>query len=78
MLPKTHQRSGRPLDGFEKAGLWSHVLLAACKRDEYSWEVEGRGRFTNALLISLDAYMKGAALQVTYEDLIGNLDPLDE
>ncbi|KZT43296.1 hypothetical protein SISSUDRAFT_684576 [Sistotremastrum suecicum HHB10207 ss-3] len=36
--------------GFENRGRSSHVLLAACRRDELAWEKEGRGLFTRRLI----------------------------
>lgn len=36
--------------GFEKTGLLSHVLLAACKAEQKAKEDHGHGVFTSALL----------------------------
>ncbi|PVF99210.1 hypothetical protein CPB86DRAFT_814161 [Serendipita vermifera] len=53
--------------GFQRSGLRSHVLLAACGAEESAKEEEGRGNFTKALLDTLVAF---GADEMTYVDLI--------
>ncbi|KAI0311621.1 hypothetical protein OF83DRAFT_1150129 [Amylostereum chailletii] len=62
---------GRHL-GFLHAGLSSHVLLAACGKEEQAWEDDGRGAFTKELLRLLEELDRGMT-QVSYTDLIGRM-----
>ncbi|KAK0234529.1 hypothetical protein EDD85DRAFT_922629 [Armillaria nabsnona] len=59
--------------GFEKSGLLSHVLLAACNHGQEAGERDGRGVFTSALLSLLRE--KGVG-KLTYKDVIINLPDL--
>ncbi len=59
--------------GFEKTGLLSHVLLAACKHGQEAGERDGRGVFTSALLSLLRE--KGID-KLTYKDVITSLPDL--
>lgn len=63
-------RASKISEGFASAGLASHVLLAACREDEVCMEIDGRGRFSKALLAELDT--RGTD-SISYEDLIGKL-----
>lgn len=56
-----------------KAGLRSHVLLAACKARQTSWEDRGRGLFTGALLTLLGDTVREGVLTMTYKELIDQL-----
>lgn len=47
------KRKAKVAKGFEMAGSASHVLLAACSETESSYESNGRGQFTQALLAFL-------------------------
>ncbi|KAH8817924.1 caspase domain-containing protein [Flagelloscypha sp. PMI_526] len=58
---------------FESAGAASHILLAACSKDEAAKEENGRGKFTEALT----RYLRHPTTQtdrLTYEQIIGGLD----
>ncbi|KAK0234488.1 hypothetical protein EDD85DRAFT_774432 [Armillaria nabsnona] len=59
--------------GFDKTGLLSHVLLAACKHGQEAGERDGRGVFTSALLSLLRE--KGID-KLTYKDVITSLPDL--
>jgi hypothetical protein len=59
--------------GFEKKGLASHVLLAACKDTQKAQEEYGRGLFSQALLIFL---REGNLDKLTYAELIQELPAL--
>lgn len=58
---------------YEKAGLGSHVLLAACMRGQYAVETQGHGAFTTALLSLLKRERYD---QLTYQDVIMRLPEL--
>ncbi|KAK0219794.1 caspase domain-containing protein [Armillaria nabsnona] len=67
----------RPCDGDEiqvtcfSGSLWdSHVLLAACSRHQYAWEVHEEGLFTTALLKVLE---EDTAHELTYQSLMHRL-----
>ncbi len=51
----------------------SHILLAACKRDEYAREVNKRGLFTKALLEALSGV---DITKVTYKELLARIPHL--
>lgn len=55
---------------FAATGLASHVLLAACSEAQVSMEMEGRGRFSKALLGALEV---AGTDKMTYQDLIASL-----
>ncbi|TFK37085.1 caspase domain-containing protein [Crucibulum laeve] len=55
---------------FARAGLASHVLLAACREDQTAKETADGGIFTAALL---DAFNKVGINSVTYEDVVSLL-----
>ncbi len=68
----------RPCDGDEvqvtrfSGSLWdSHVLLAACSRHQYAWEVHEEGLFTTALLKVLE---EDTAHELTYQSLMHRLN----
>ena len=58
---------------YEKTGLRSHVLLAACMRGQCAVEMQGHGAFTAALLSLLrqECYDR-----LTYQDVIMQLPEL--
>ncbi len=58
---------------YEKTGLSSHVLLAACMRGQYAVETQGRGAFTTALLSLLK---REGYDRLTYQDVIMQLPEL--
>ncbi|KAI0313035.1 hypothetical protein OF83DRAFT_1176058 [Amylostereum chailletii] len=59
--------------GFEKAGMASHTLLAACEAKQKAHESNRRGDFTSALLTLL---RKDRVDRLTYEDVIMRLPDL--
>jgi Caspase domain len=59
--------------GFLHHGLKSHILLAACGRNELAYEEQGNGVFTNALLKLLSTI---GAQNVTYANLLQRLPRL--
>ena len=61
-------------EGSGRSGTRSHVLLAACRQDQSSFEEKGRGRFTNALL----EILKRDGTDITYEDVINRLPNLGQ
>jgi hypothetical protein len=61
--------------GFQRSGLGSHVLLAACGAEEAAKEEEGRGNFTKGLLDTLVAF---GADEMTYVDLIQRMPCLPQ
>ena len=58
---------------YEKTGLISHVLLAACMRGQFAVEMQGRGAFTTALLTLLGRERYD---RLTYQDVIMRLSEL--
>ena len=58
---------------YEKTGLRSHVLLAACMRGQFAVEMQGRGAFTTALLTLLGQERYD---RLTYQDVIMRLSEL--
>ncbi|KAJ2925322.1 hypothetical protein H1R20_g11779, partial [Candolleomyces eurysporus] len=66
----TSTRGMRPSPGFGGKFQDSHVLLAACGREQLAYEKDGRGMFTTALLSTLE----GIKLQTTtYASLMDRL-----
>ena len=61
--------------GFVGQDRESHVLLAACSRDEGAWEHEGRGLFTRALLKVLTGVSSNT---LDYATLIRKLEDFSE
>ncbi|KAE9397465.1 hypothetical protein BT96DRAFT_995803 [Gymnopus androsaceus JB14] len=60
-------RVGTVAKGFEKSGLRSHILLAACMRDQHARESQRRGMFTSKLI----ALLKEAGVdKLTYREAI--------
>ncbi|KAH8795907.1 caspase domain-containing protein [Flagelloscypha sp. PMI_526] len=57
----------------ESAGAASHVLLAACSRDETAKEENGRGRFTSALTRFL-RHPKTRIDSITYDQVVNEVD----
>ncbi len=83
-LPSSSSSSSSPLPrsstipaGFPRypslPGSRSFVLLAACSSSEVAWEDEGRGRFTKALLQTLQS---SEGLDLTYSELMKRLPRL--
>ncbi len=58
---------------YEKTGLISHVLLAACMRGQFAVEMQGGGAFTTALLSLLGRERYD---RLTYQDVIMRLPEL--
>ena len=58
---------------YEKTGLISHVLLAACMRGQCAVEMQGHGAFTAALLSLL---RRECYDRLTYQDVIMQLPEL--
>ncbi|VDC06742.1 unnamed protein product [Peniophora sp. CBMAI 1063] len=54
--------------GFTYSGAMSHVLLAACRENEFAFEDHGRGYFTQELLNTLRAAKPD--LDITYKELM--------
>ncbi|KAF5343713.1 hypothetical protein D9758_016517 [Tetrapyrgos nigripes] len=81
-LPQTYQIAKDALEGgqrlatvapgYEKHGLSSHVLLAACTQGQTAKERHKRGVFTSAVLSLLEEGVD----QLTYEEVITNLPDL--
>ncbi|KAJ7141488.1 hypothetical protein C8R44DRAFT_604425 [Mycena epipterygia] len=59
--------------GFEKSGLRSHVLLAACMRGQTAKERQGRGAFTLQLL---EVLKEEGVDRLTYKDVVTRLPDL--
>jgi hypothetical protein len=66
-------RSASVAPGFLRAGLNSHVLLAACGARELAMEVQGRGVFTKAFLEVLTTVGAGS---LTYAGVLLQIQPL--
>ncbi|KAK7460550.1 hypothetical protein VKT23_009270 [Stygiomarasmius scandens] len=71
----THSRAPIVAKGHENDGLASHVLLAACSRDEVAYEEDGRGRFTRELTKFLRD-RQNPTHAITYEDVVKRLPDL--
>ncbi|CCM00513.1 uncharacterized protein FIBRA_02547 [Fibroporia radiculosa] len=69
----SHDRATAIAAGFTHSGLASHVLLAACGAEEFSYEEEGRGLFTKALVDALVSY---GADKLTYADVVQRMASL--
>ncbi|KAK0451477.1 caspase domain-containing protein [Armillaria borealis] len=66
-----HKSSGEKDNSGFSGALWdSHILLAACGRNQYAWEENERGLFTDALLEGME---KTPISQLTYRSLMYNL-----
>ncbi|KZV62929.1 hypothetical protein PENSPDRAFT_657741 [Peniophora sp. CONT] len=63
-------RASAVAPGFAKAGIRSHVLLAACREDERAHETRGRGDFTRALL---DTLWDIEVHKITYRELMEHI-----
>ncbi|VDC07203.1 unnamed protein product [Peniophora sp. CBMAI 1063] len=63
-------RSMRAAVGFARAGVRSHVLLAACRETETAYEGENRGLFTHALITTLKRIPTD---RTTYRELIKHI-----
>ncbi|EIM90778.1 uncharacterized protein STEHIDRAFT_107516 [Stereum hirsutum FP-91666 SS1] len=63
-------RAERIVEGFDRSGSRSHVLLAACKAGQQSAEDASGGLFTRALL---EVLQDCDAAKITYEELISSL-----
>jgi hypothetical protein len=84
-LPKTYQvapdlleelpgtRATSIAEGFQTSGLLSHVLLAACTKEQTAKERQGRGAFTQAILA---LWKKESVELLTYKDVILHLPDL--
>ncbi|KIK68739.1 hypothetical protein GYMLUDRAFT_1008897 [Collybiopsis luxurians FD-317 M1] len=84
-LPKTYNippevlklesapRASKVAKGYEKSGLRSHVLLAACMRGQTAKERHGRGAFTSQLL---ELFKKEGVDKLTYKEIISRLPDL--
>ncbi|KAH8793127.1 caspase domain-containing protein [Flagelloscypha sp. PMI_526] len=70
-LPTSRLEQISPL--FESTGAASHVLVAACSRDETAKEQNGRGRFTSALTSYL-RHPKTRLDSITYDQVVRELD----
>ncbi|KAG7442728.1 uncharacterized protein BT62DRAFT_1079102 [Guyanagaster necrorhizus] len=70
----SNARATKVPDKFAMAGLASHVLLSACKEQEFAQERDGRGVFTKALLGQLENL--GSVDKITYQTLIARLPDL--
>jgi hypothetical protein len=67
------ERGSSVAPGYEKTGLRSHTLLAACKQDQQAYERNARGAFTSALLKLLE---KDGVDKLTYGEAITRLEDL--
>ena len=68
-------RKAKAASGHELTGRSSHVLLAACSRDELAGERESGGAFTTILL----GLLRSVRLDtITYEDVISRLPSLPQ
>jgi Caspase domain len=56
-----------------KAETWTHVMLAACRDNEFAWEDRNEGMFTKLLLCQFEEL---PILNTSYEDLEKRLDGL--
>lgn len=59
--------------GFEKTGLRSHILLAACMQHQEAMESHGKGMFTSQLIT---LFKEEGVDKLTYQDVITMLPPL--
>ena len=69
----TPSRAASVSVGFLGQDRESHVLLAACSRNELAWELDGRGLFTKALLKVLTEV---GSKKLDYATLIRKLEDL--
>ncbi|KAF5342788.1 hypothetical protein D9758_017116 [Tetrapyrgos nigripes] len=79
-LPEAGGRSTKPAKGHEHDGLASHVLLAACSKNNVSYESDhngkSRGHFTVGLTGILRDVWQDYEKEVTYENLIRRIPDL--
>ncbi|KAF8884096.1 hypothetical protein CPB85DRAFT_391679 [Mucidula mucida] len=66
----SQNRGAHVAQGFSGTGRDSHIILAACSRNQFAYEKQGHGLFTTAVLGALS---QPASEQLTYASLIHRL-----